>query len=226
MNIDINNLSYQLGIYTTSYETLRSLLTDAITGMSDNTKRIEDTAKYIEMAKKLSSASRDNVKKFFEDIITEALKYVTESDEYKFCIEEITTRQNMSYEFYIEETINGEVSRQKPEDANGGGFIDIISVSAKFAYLMLYDSPKTYANVIVLDEPGKMISKEMSVRFAEYIKNLCRTYNKQVIMVTHNEAIMCTADNFLTVSKVNNLSKVSKLDELSPIDDINWDEII
>ena len=113
-----------------------------------------------------------------------------------------------SYEFYIKSTVNGTECIQKPEDANGGGFVDIISVASKYAYLEIFNDPKIMSGTLFFDEPGKMISEQMSVKFAEYLKFLGNHYNRQTIMITHNNNLSSISDRTFVVSKdVNGVSK-------------------
>lgn len=168
-----------------------------------------------------SSASRDAAKHHFEKIVTGALQYITQSSDYEFVIaEETTPKGKPAYEFYVKSTVNGVESLQRPEDANGGGFVDIISVSLKYAYLEIFSDPKTKNMTLIYDEPGKMISEEMSIKFAEYIKMLGNHYGRQTIMVTHNNNIAAVADKTLMVKRNSaGISKVSEMDlkELSEI---------
>jgi len=170
---------------------------------------VEVDTKAIELIKSASDASRSSVKTHFEDIVTQALQFVTQSSDYKFIIEEKNSGNKPGYEFYIQSSVNGTVTKQKPEDANGGGFVDIISVSLKFAYLILFSNPTIKNSTILLDEPGKMISNAMSIKFAEYLKFLAQQYNKQIIMITHNENLINLANEHFTVVKdVNGISNV------------------
>ena len=162
-----------------------------------------------------SNLARDKARQYFEKIITEALQYVTQSKDYEFVIKEIKERSKASYEFFIKTNINGQESLQSPENANGGGFIDIISTAAKYAYLELFNDPKLSCGYIFLDEPGKMIDEQRSIKFAEYIRELGKTYNKQTIMITHNQSIKDVADETYYVSQDNNLiSKVTKFEDI------------
>ena len=162
-----------------------------------------------------SNLARDKARQYFEKIITEALQYVTQSKDYEFVIKEIKERSKASYEFFIKTNINGQESLQSPENANGGGFIDIISTAAKYAYLELFNDPKLSCGYIFLDEPGKMIDEQRSIKFAEYIRELGKTYNKQTIMITHNQSIKDVADETYYVSQNNNLiSKVTKFEDI------------
>lgn len=169
-----------------------------------------------------ATASRQNAKAHFEKIITDALQFVTQNRDYSFVIEEMKGRQKASYEFYVKSTVNGVECKQKPEDANGGGFVDIIASAAKYAYLEIFNDPKIMSGTLLYDEPGKMISADMSVRYSEYLKFLGKHYGKQTIMITHNEALSNVADKTFIVSKNNN--GVSVVKDASAISTIDFDD--
>lgn len=171
-----------------------------------------------------SNIARNNAKNHFEKIITEALQYITQSTDYEFVIQEKVDRSKASYEFFIKTTINGEESLQSPKDANGGGFVDIISVAAKYAYLELFNDPKIQCGTVFLDEPGKMIDEQRSIKFAEYIKELGNNYNKQTIMITHNTSLKDIADQTYYVSQNANL--ISQVSELQDVPLANIENIV
>lgn len=159
---------------------------------------------------------RDKAKSHFEKIVTDALQFVSQDNTCKFVIEESMVRGKPAYEFYIETIVNGEVCRKRPEDSCGGGFIDIISVTAKVAYLQIFNNPKIMNVCFQMDEPGKMVSEQMSVKFAEYIKFLGKQFGLQIIMVTHNENLSVIADDTFVVTKNRNgVSVVSPFINLS-----------
>lgn len=164
----------------------------------------QNLEKVIVILTQAATTSRDNARTHFEKIITDALQFVSQSKDYEFVIKELTGRAKASYEFYIKSTVNGVECIQKPEDANGGGFVDIISVAAKYAYLEIFNDPKIMSGTLLYDEPGKMISEQMSVKFAEYIKFLGNHYGRQTIMVTHNDNLSNVADKTFVVRKDRN----------------------
>lgn len=179
-----------------------------IKNLETKQKTLEDTndilEKVIIILTQAATTSRDNARSHFEKIVTDALQFITQSKDYEFVIQEMTGRAKASYEFYIKSTVNGVECLQKPEDANGGGFVDIISVAAKYAYLEIFNDPKIMSGTLLFDEPGKMISEQMSVRFAEYIKFLGSHYGRQTIMITHNENLSNIADKTFLVKKDRN----------------------
>ena len=199
-----DSLSNNFLITKTKYDEI----TKEITNLKNKTKSTEDLnlllEQVIQIFTQASTVSRDNARKHFEKIITDALQFVSQSKDYEFIIQELTGRAKASYEFYIKSTVNGVECIQKPEDANGGGFVDIISLAAKYAYLEIFNDPKIMNDTLLYDEPGKMISEQMSTKFAEYIKFLGSHYDRQTIMVTHNENLSSVADKTFVVTKNSN----------------------
>ena len=154
--------------------------------------------------------ARDQAKSHFETIVTNALQYVTQSNDYEFVIQD-KGGSKPAYDFFVRSTVDGEKCMQKPEEANGGGFIDIISTTLKYAYLEIFNDPSIKNSTVLLDEPGKMISNDMSIKFAKYIKFLGNNFNRQTIMITHNDNISATADASFVVEKdINGISSVSE----------------
>lgn len=208
-------------------QTLKQLETNVIIAKQNEANLQKDianiklhAANYEEMCQNLdkviviltqaATASRDNARAHFEKIVTDALQFVTQSKDYEFIIKELPNRAKASYEFYIKSTVNGVECIQKPEDANGGGFVDIISVASKYAYREIFNDPKIMSDTLLYDEPGKMISEQMSIKFAEYIKFLGKHYGRQTIMITHNEHLSNVADKTFVVRKDRNGTSVAK----------------
>lgn len=163
----------------------------------------------------VSDNARGSVKSSFEKIVTEALQFITQSTDYEFVIQENKNGSKPAYEFYIKTTVDGVESLQNPIEANGGGFIDIISVAAKYAYLELFNAPRIMNSSVILDEPGKMIDEQRSIKFAEYLKELGSSYNKQTIMITHNPTLATIADKTYYVTQT--ADKVSHVSDMATI---------
>lgn len=226
MNPGIENLKIQLqqiqandtkiGDSLLITKTKHDEISKEISNLQAKIKNIDDLnmtlEKVIQIFTQAATVSRDNARQHFEKIITDALQFVSQSKDYEFVIQELTGRAKASYEFYIKSTVNGVECIQKPEDANGGGFVDIISLAAKYAYLEIFSDPKIMNDTLLYDEPGKMISEQMSVKFAEYIKFLGTHYDRQTIMVTHNDNLSNVADKTFVVTKnTNGISQASAL---------------
>lgn len=168
--------------------------------MEDVKSQIEVCDKTIMLITNVSLDARRKVITILEDMVTDAIKSISEG-QYGFKIEIEATDKGYRCEFYISEEVNGEVSLQKPEDACGGGFIDIISTTLRYVYLNVFKSP-SMSGSILLDEPAKMVSSGMSCKFGEFVKRLGEDFDRQTIMVTHNELIGMVADSNIEIRKV------------------------
>ena len=151
----------------------------------------------------VSNQAREKAKVQLETVVTEALKYISDGD-YEFQID-MLDRGKPQCEFYVVSHFNGVESKQRPQDACGGGFVDIISTALRYVYLNAFSSP-IINNAAILDEPGKMISEIASVRFAEFIKFLGTSFDRQTIMITHNDSLLNIGDKNYVVNNVNGIS--------------------
>ncbi len=95
-----------------------------------------------------------------------------------------------------------------PEDAKGGGVTDVVSLALRLALLEL--SRPRPEGPILLDEPGKMISKEYLPNVAEFLKQYAAKTGRQIILVTHHEALADVADVGYVVKQENGVSEVSR----------------
>lgn len=170
-----------------------------------------------------STAMRDTAKTHLEKIVTDALQFMTQDTSYKFIIEIDTSKSKPSAEFFIESITDGNLTKLKPEDSCGGGFIDVINVTLKVAYLVIFKEPKIMNATLLLDEPNKMVSEQMSIKFAEYIKFLGKQFGLRIIMITHNDNLSNVADETFVVMKnrsgISNVSNVVNLNS-NDIDNI------
>ena len=155
----------------------------------------------------VSNKSRELAKEKLEMIVTNALQYAFDKD-IKFLVNLDIKRGVPSVEFKIATMVNGVESIKNPIDSNGGGVVDIISTALRYAYLMSVE--EDLAKIIVLDEPGKMISKgEVSTRYAEFINDLSDSLDIQTIFVTHNAELEELTTNLIHVTNVNGSSKIN-----------------
>lgn len=218
INIIKNNLNFlfkkdtEIRIKT---ETLKKNIDDVNHKIENSRKETTLLMLVSTVLAKAADTARKNAKNHFEKIITNALQFVTQSNDYEFVIQEKNSKNKIGYEFYIKSIVNGVECLQRPEDANGGGFVDIISTAAKYAYLEVFSDPRIMNATLFYDEPGKMISADMSIKFAEYLKFLGVYYGRQTIMITHNDNITNVADKTFNVTKdANGVSRISEIDNL------------
>lgn len=178
-------------MFTSKYNELE----ESINVIRDN---IDDYSKSIELLDLASSEAKVSVIEFLESIVSDALNFVFNMP-YSFRIL-IKEEGRPSCDFFLVETVDGVESLQSPEESCGGGILDVIATVLKVSYACLYKNPGI-KGPIILDEPSKMLSEEASAKYAEFLKKLCQKYNKQVLMITHNNTILNIADKQITIRK-------------------------
>ncbi len=157
------------------------------------------------LLQKSSDHAREQAKLQLEALVTKALQYIF-GPMFRFEIELADRGGSPTAEFYVVTEVDGKIVRNKPQDARGGGVIDIISLALRIALLETI-RPRV-AGPVILDEPGKHVSEDFVIQMIEFIKSLCDTFGRQVIMVTHNEHVAASADHAFRVRLLGTRSEV------------------
>lgn len=197
-----NEYQSRLGSKQAIEANIASLETD-IKGLEDKKDR---NMKLSFLLQKAAELSRDNAKQYLEEVGTMALQYVFDKD-MQFVIDVQDRAGRAEADFYIQYSDGNETIKVKPEDAAGGGVVDVLSTALRFAYLEQLKDPKVQS-CIKLDEPGKMISEVASHKMASFLAELKQTFNRQTIMITHNDIYGSAADKVFEVTMINAISKV------------------
>lgn len=161
------------------------------------------------LLQKTSEYAREQAKYQIESLVTNCLQYVfDENMEFKIEISEAYGKPNA--EFYV--ITNGlETIKTKPEDSRGGGIIDIISLALRISFLQIH-KPEVYGPLI-LDEPAKHVSEDFIFNVSEFLKQVSEMFNRQIIMVTHNNHLASIADIAYRVELDGITSKVNRVED-------------
>lgn len=76
-----------------------------------------------------------------------------------------------------------------PEDASGGGVLDVAAFALRIAVLVLA-RPKR-RRLVVLDEPFKFVSEEYRPAVRDLLEQLARDLKMQFVIVTHIRELEC-----------------------------------
>jgi len=160
------------------------------------------------LLQKTSEFAREQAKKQVESLVTKCLQYIFESDiEFIIEIEELRGKSNA--EFYVVNTMDDILIKTKPELSRGGGVVDIVSLALRIAILQTH-KPKIQGPLI-LDEPAKHVSDEYIFNVADFLKQTSELFNRQIIMVTHNNHLAAIGNNSYRVDIKDSQSTVIKI---------------
>lgn len=178
--------------------------------LEETLQRVLDNIDILEkvriLLQKVSEYAREQSRQQIESLVTNCLQYIFDSNiEFKIEIEEVRGRPEA--EFYVVSNINGDVIRTKPQEARGGGVIDIISLAVRIA--MLECSSLEIKGPIILDEPAKHVSDDYITQVAEFLKQVSTMFGRQIIMVTHNRHLSEIADKWYRIEMCGGVSHVT-----------------
>jgi len=148
-------------------------------------------------------ATQITIKDFIEEIVSLGLKSVF-GNQYGFKIEYEVKRNKSEAQLFV--TKNGQ-----PYDAEascGGGILDVAAFSLREALFALANQPKP-ESVLFLDEPGKWVSRgDLVGKFGLMLKEVSKMVGLQIIMISHDPALIDSADRAFRVTQTNGTSTV------------------
>lgn len=152
-----------------------------------------------------SEYAREQAKKQIETLVTKCLQYIFESN-VEFVIELDELRNKANAEFYVIETIDDLIIKTKPELSRGGGVVDIISLALRIAFLQIHKPP--IEGPLILDEPAKHVSEDYIFNVGIFLKQTSELFNRQIIMVTHNNHLSAISNNTYRVEQMGSSSLI------------------
>ena len=159
--------------------------------IEENKKLIENIQKELELIEKVgillqstSEFARNQAKIQTENLVTNCLQFIFENNiEFEIEIEELYGKPNA--EFYVTTKTDDMIVKTKPELARGGGVVDIISLALRISFLQIH-KPQI-EGPLILDEPAKHVSEDYIFNVADFLKKASEMFERQIIMVTHND---------------------------------------
>ncbi|NLK44220.1 MAG: ATPase [Tissierellia bacterium] len=204
INYSKEYLSRELG----KQEIIKEQIEQSKKDLSNIEEEIDLLSKVNILLQKTSEFARNQAKKQVESLVTKCLQYIFESDiEFIIEIEELRGKSNA--EFYVVNTMDDILIKTKPELSRGGGVVDIVSLALRIAILQTH-KPKIQGPLI-LDEPAKHVSDEYIFNVADFLKQTSELFNRQIIMVTHNNHLAAIGNNAYRVDIKDSQSTVNKI---------------
>ena len=177
--------------------------------LDETQKQIELLDKVTLVFQKTSEFAREQAKRQIETIVTKCLQYVFETNiEFEIEINELRNKANA--EFYVINQIDEITIRTKPELSRGGGVVDIVSLALRIAFLQIHKPP--IEGPLILDEPAKHVSDDYIYNVGEFLKHTSEMFNRQIIMVTHNQHLSALANIAYRVQLIGSESECSPIE--------------
>ncbi|WP_099203200.1 ATPase [Miniphocaeibacter massiliensis] len=187
--------------------------------INNNIQRIDDSIEKLinenenlilvdSLLKQTADFSREQASKQIESIVSSCLNLVFNNN-LEFKIELSQLRGKNSAEFFVVEKKEDQVYQYKIQDSRGGGVIDIISLALRLAFLLKY-KPEI-EGPLILDEPAKHVSEDYIFNVANFIKKISEEFDKQIILISHNEHISSIGDKCYRIIKKDLISEIETI---------------
>jgi len=148
----------------------------------------------------LLDISREDIQHKISNLVTLALCDILDDPHFQMQLE-FDFKRNQPEAVIV---INHAKVRGELQETFGGGVEDVVSTVLKLVFAQLLD----IEGPIWIDEPGKWIDDESSVRFAKFLNKLSHKFNRQLLLITHKSDIQNVADNVICVYQENGVSNV------------------
>jgi len=156
-----------------------------------------------EIIREVGLATQQQLQVHISDIVSLALEAVFPNP-YTLEVDFVERRNRTECDLFFarnDERIN-------PITASGGGAVDVASFALRTASWSMA-TPHS-RNTLILDEPFRYLSVELLPQAGEMLKQLAEELKLQIIMVTHSEELMESADRTFKVAQVKGVSKIIK----------------
>lgn len=154
------------------------------------------------LLQKTSDYARQQTKGRIEELVSQALTVVYGTD-HRFIIDIVTRAGRPEVDYYLHDGTTL-VQLKKPVYDTGGGKINIVTIALRLGI----DEIVGDTAPLFLDEIGANVDGEAAVNLAYFIKQYAAQFNRQIILITHNEALADAADYGIRVEKRNGAAVV------------------
>lgn len=176
------------------------------TRMKEVEIKIDLKEKTSELLRILGDRARQQAKENVEMMVSNALQFVFNEEVY-FKINFEMKRGRPEAKFFIVSNYEGQMVQVEPEQARGGGVVDVVSITLRIALAELFG----IKGPMIMDEPAKHLSSQYVMNFAVFLRQISEQFGRQIIMITHNPTLAECGDLSYIVSQANGVSKVTKI---------------
>jgi ABC-type dipeptide/oligopeptide/nickel transport system ATPase subunit len=149
---------------------------------------------------KASEMTQKQLEFHISGLVSTALAAIWD-DPYEFKVEFVQRRGKTEADLYL--IRNG--IKMNPLHASGGGVVDVVSLALRMAFWSL---TRTTRPLLILDEPFKHLSSDLQGKAADMLKMLSEELNLQILMISHIEKLIETADKTFKITLNNGESTI------------------
>ena len=178
---------------------LNKQLTDVEIRIETQEAHLLNCSKARSIIQTVAESTQKKIEHHISSLVTMALAAVF-PDPYTFILRFVKRREKTEADLiFVKDGNEG-----SPMDVSGGGPLDVASFALRTATWAI----KPTRNILILDEPGKYISRDLQSKFSEMIKYLNVKLGLQFLIVSHIPEITECADKVFVITNIGGVSNV------------------
>lgn len=154
------------------------------------------------LLQKTSEYARQQIKGHVEEIVSQALNIVY-GGAHKFIIDLVVRSNRPEVDYYLHDGATL-VKLEKPDYNQGGGKVNIITIALRLGIDELVGD----TGPLLMDEVGPNVDGEAAINLGYFLKEYSAKFDRQIILITHNDALKEIGEVGLTVTKKNGEAQV------------------
>jgi len=204
MNIDnLKNKIKQLEIDTSSAKGSLSLLENQYTETIDKIEELKDlqivNAKAIELLNLVQKSTKDLISDMFEGVISKALCFIHQTDDYKFELDFDRHGNVPKLSFRLKTPNMNEA--HSIMGTRAGGAKDIIVLAIRLVLLEISKNK----GFLFMDEAFKRLDNEETTKEAmKFLIETQKETGRQILLITHRDAVVNSVPNPIILKKKHN----------------------
>lgn len=168
-------------------------------------KRIEILKQAQTLILACAEETQNQLEYHLSDLVSNALSSVLDSP-YKLILDFDQKRNHTEANIYLE---NKSGEKIKPLDNLGGGVIDITSVALQISFWSM-TNPRL-SPILILDEPLRFLKGDtLPEKGAQLLKKISEELGIQILLISHQEEQIKSADKIFKIQKLKNRSNVEE----------------
>ena len=178
---------------------LKKQLTDVEIRIETQEAHLNACLKARTIIQTVAETTQQKLESHISSLVTMALAAVF-PDPYTFILRFVKRREKTEADLlFVKDGNEG-----SPMDISGGGPLDVASFALRTATWAI----KPTRNILILDEPGKYISRDLQSKFSEMIKHLSVKLGLQFLIVSHIPEITECADKVFNITNKDGVSSL------------------
>ncbi len=150
---------------------------------------IADALEALTVAQTVAQLTQQQLEQQLSDIVTPAIQAIF-GKPYVFKIKYVQKRKKTEAEIYL---VDEQGYEYEPMTDNGGGICDVLALALRIACWKI--SKPQAAPILIFDEPLKFVSLDFYEDACNFLIEIVKQLELQVVMVTHVKAFIDSADN-------------------------------